>query len=136
MNKKMRCAVLVAVMTATTSHAEACKGGHFESRTVLPALPKAAMPQTVVAKVEIIEIIKLKGPDWRSTNLAKGVVREAIKGVTIGEVITINSIGRSCDQRFNEQSIGQIGFIAGRMETDDKSFVGAWYYNGDFKPSL
>jgi len=116
-----------------TSNAHACRGFKWETTTLLRTLPPTANKMQVVAKVAIVELLKLPWlsgylPGGRSS-LARARVIEPIKGVDAGRMIAVFTGGSSCDQVFSPHDVGRQGYVAGefkKLENMGVVFQGQW----------
>lgn len=121
-------AAFVAVVALGSTEAVACRGPSLETTTLLERLPRDALREDVVAKVEVTEW--LQHPlynDPNLTNLVKARVIETIKGIDLGQIITIDTGGTSCDQVLTPKVLGQEAYIAGRFWIDQRGetvFIG------------
>jgi hypothetical protein len=113
---------------AAAAPASACRGP--QSQTLLETLPASALEEQIVAKVEVIEALKPRWvTKWTYTPRVRVRVIEALKGVQVGQLVTLDSLGTTCDQMFSRQAIGMQGYIAGRIEQDQDGetvFAGQW----------
>ncbi len=128
--------VLTAIAaTAEPDYALGCRGWQWETMTLLNRLPAEAQQEELVARVEVMETVSPYPNilDWWFTHLVKVRVIEAVKGATAGEVFIVNMRGTACDQNATGKSVGQRGYIAGRME---KAESGQVYFTGRWRQDL
>lgn len=119
-----------------------CRFRH-ETSTVLNTLPASAQLQEVVARIDVIEVLRppwVKNDDWRYTHLIRVRVVEAIKEVQQNQTFLVETRGTSCDQafpkndpRFAAHMIVWRPYIAGQFEHSHSRlavFRGAWKIDG------
>src|SRR5262245_9859400 len=144
MNRRSVVAVALAVVaTACTANAAvACRVRESEIGTLLDSLPARPWQHDIVAKVEVIELLKPRFPQWAQqgvTSLVKVRVVTPIKGVRTGQIFTVDTLGTSCGQEVYQDQIGWRAYIAGRFqagETGESVFSGAHYLiSGEPVPS-
>jgi hypothetical protein len=139
MQMNIRMALGIAALLLMITPSIACRDAQWESATVLNALPKGAELEQVVARVEVIELLKpswVTSDDWKSTPRIRVRVVEAIKGVQQGQEFIVETGGTSCDQAFRRNEpkfetyrINWRPYIAGqfiRVDTGEAVFRGAW----------
>jgi hypothetical protein len=93
----------VLALLVTAAPATACCGPQWNTVTLLDSLPPMAESHQVIARVEVIELLKPQLPQWGTdswvyTNLIKVRVVEPIKGVHLGQIFTVDTRGSDCDQ--------------------------------------
>ena|SRR3990170_5263070 len=121
----------IALMLAA-SHAWACPNFDTHTTTLLPLLPGNALEDPIIARVEVVELLKsplTEKTASKYTSRAKVRVIVAIKGVQQGQELTITTGGDGpCDQAFSEESLSQQGYISGQFGVLEGSpiFYGPW----------
>jgi hypothetical protein len=136
---------LVIAMLLAAEVSLACRGGTFETATLLNVLPADVASEQIVARVEIVEPLTPLVASWKVTNLIRVRVVEAIKGVRQGQTFKVDTGGTDCDQVFPRDFRTLLKtlhnrrpYIAGRFVADRSGkavFRGAWYMaptSGDY----
>jgi hypothetical protein len=130
-----RTAIASALALALLHPAWACRGPQWESATLLEVLPAAADEQEVLAQVEVIDFKELSrgAPPPAAIKVLVRAVK-AIKGVSVGDEFTVDTIGTSCDQviPLTVDRSNWRPFVAGRfvkLATGVVVFQGQWRIN-------
>jgi hypothetical protein len=124
-------AIVLGVVPST-----ACRDVGF---SFLDALPATAQQEQVIAKVELIELLREPWAitdDWKDTGRVRVRVVEAIKGVHEGQVFIVEGRYAFCDQafprdepRFEAHMKNWRPYVAGQFEKTDAGepvFRGMW----------
>jgi hypothetical protein len=140
MNTRMALGIAALLLTVTPSIA--CRDSKWGSVTVWNTLPAGAELEQVVARVEVIELLKpswVTTDDWKSTHRIRVRVVDAIKGVQQGQTFIVETRGTSCDDtfphnepKFETYRINWRPYVAGqfiRGDTGEAVFQGAWITN-------
>lgn len=138
MKKSVAIAIsLAGLLGIHAGEAHACRGPQWERATILQSLPPAAAAEEMVGKIEVVELIRPDVPYWppdaEHTYLAKVRVVEPIKGLNMGQVLTVSTGGTSCDRLFSPADVGRTGYIAGGLDPSapgEPVFVGPWDWQG------
>jgi hypothetical protein len=124
----------IAALIATTGSSIACRVAGSGTATFFDALPKDAKYEPVVARIEIIELLRPIGTtipdDWKYTARTRVRVVEAIKGVERDQTFIVEGRGTDCDDAFyrNEPKF-ETYYIAGQFYRTggETAFRGAWH---------
>jgi hypothetical protein len=132
-------ALAAAALLLAVEPSMACRDPRSGTSTVLDALPAAALLEEVIARVEVIELLRppwIIVDDWKYTPMIRVRVVEAIKGVHEGQIFTLQTGGTSCDDafprnepKFEAYAINWHPYVAGRLEragSGEPIFRGAW----------
>jgi hypothetical protein len=115
----------------------ACRDGGI---SLLDTLPATAQQEQVVAKVELIELLRepwVTTDDWKDTGRVRVRVIEAIKGVHDGQVFIVEGRMHFCDQAvprnappwFEAHMKTWRPYVAGQFvktDADEPVFRGIW----------
>jgi hypothetical protein len=102
-----------------------------QTMTLLDTLPEELTSAQIVARVEIVEVLK---PSWPgSSNMARVRVVEPIKGVAAGQTFKVDTGGTDCDQFLSTPALDPRlqnwrPYIAGTFVSSagEAIFRGAW----------
>jgi hypothetical protein len=134
----------IAALVSVAEHAAACRGPMWEHSTILRDLPPKAHEQPVVARIQILEVLKPQGDfvkeNWRHSDRVRVRVTEGIKGVHDGQIFLVDTGGTSCGQLIRREAVEALNsgplFIAGGFEkshTGEPIFRGSWGWNDERK---
>src|ERR1051326_296845 len=94
----------IAALLIAAEPSAACRVAGSGTTTLLDTLPENAKFEPVVARVEIIELLRPIGStipdDWKYTARIRVRVAEAIKGVERDQTFIIEGRGTDCDDAF------------------------------------
>lgn len=112
------------LLVGGTNAAYACSGPAGESRSLLNSLPATAKTQPIVAYVKVLDRRESQeGEPYGRISIVQVV--KAIKGVRVGDKLSVLSEGHSCAGDLFSVKVGESYYIAG-AQNDHGTFIGIW----------
>lgn len=117
-----RTLAVALTLASLVQPARACVGEEWDHYILMPKVPPAAEGSSIIASVQILGVEKLN----RWLSIARGRVLMPVKGVGIGEVISILAWETSCGGGMNDWHVGREGFVVGEIDPSSGLLIGTW----------
>ena len=113
-------------------------GPQFHQMTLLKELYPQVMDSPIIAKVQILGVKSdwIDGSYGRKVEIvtAEAIVIEAVKGISVGQMIKIDATPSSCGGRIYERDIGRQAFIAGDISKISDDLLRGKFQSGRWTP--